>query len=71
MTDDRFTDAVRAHTDRALDYSAFMTNERIVAALKNLAEMLAGTGAHADHTREQIGRCVHCSCGARAQGTLR
>lgn len=47
-----------------------MTEEQIIAALRNLDEMLTGTGAHASHTQKQIGRCVHCSCGARAQGQL-
>lgn len=38
--------------------------------LKDLANMLAGIGRHADHTRSQAGRCVVCSCGVRVQGRL-
>lgn len=40
------------------------------ARMRDLRAMVAGVGAHAGHTRRQIGRCVHCSCGARAQATL-
>lgn len=36
--------------------------------VRDLEDMLAGRGAHVDHERKQIGRCVVCSCGARAQG---
>jgi hypothetical protein len=47
------------------------TQEQIIAALDNAAALLAGTGAHAGHTREQVGRCVYCSCGDRVQGRMR
>lgn len=40
------------------------------AAIRNLEELLAGTGAHAEHTRKQVGRCVLCSCGTRVQGRM-
>jgi hypothetical protein len=40
------------------------------AKMRDLRAMVAGIGAHAGHTRRQIGRCVHCSCGARAQARL-
>ena len=38
--------------------------------IADLMDVLAGTGRHADHSREQIGRCVHCSCGTRIQGRM-
>jgi len=38
--------------------------------LNDSYEVLTGTGAHADHERQQVGRCVHCSCGVRLQGRL-
>lgn len=50
-----------------------MTEPTVHEAAGVLAEMvatLAGTGRHADHVRTQVGRCVHCSCGARVQGRL-
>lgn len=40
------------------------------ARMRDLRAMIAGVGAHEGHTRRQIGRCVHCSCGVRAQGRL-
>jgi hypothetical protein len=40
------------------------------AHLVDLYEVLTGTGKHADHEREQIGRCVFCSCGTRVQGRM-
>lgn len=33
-------------------------------------EVLTGTGAHAEHTRQQLGRCCFCSCGMRVQGRM-
>jgi hypothetical protein len=42
----------------------------VAAAVADLADVLAGTGRHAGHERRQVGRCVHCSCGARAQGRM-
>jgi hypothetical protein len=42
-----------------------MTDDELLA---NLQAVLDGTGAHAEHERRQIGRCVHCSCGTRVQG---
>lgn len=39
-------------------------------ALADLADLLRGTGEHAQHTRQQVGRCVYCSCGQRYQGRL-
>lgn len=42
---------------------------RAAAAYLNAAyEVLTGTGAHAEHKQQQIGRCVYCSCGKRVQG---
>lgn len=44
------------------------------AVIKHLAlieGVLDGTGEHVDHTRKQIGRCVYCSCGVRAQGRMK
>lgn len=35
-----------------------------------MIDVLTGEGAHAGHTREQVGRCVYCSCGARVQGRM-
>jgi hypothetical protein len=46
------------------------TPEDIVEALENIAGVLQGTGRHAEHTQEQVGRCVYCSCGERVQGKL-
>ena len=44
---------------------------RSAAAWMNDAyEVVQGSGAHADHTQQQIGRCVYCSCGERVQGQL-
>jgi hypothetical protein len=39
----------------------------IAAGVQDLADMVAGKGRHADHQREQIGRCLYCSCGLRVQ----
>lgn len=41
----------------------------IAGHLAELTAVLAGTGGHAGHTREQVGRCVYCSCGTRVQGS--
>lgn len=38
--------------------------------LNDLYDMFNGAGRHAEHTQRQVGRCVHCSCGARVQGRL-
>jgi hypothetical protein len=38
--------------------------------LADMTDMLYGQGRHATHTREQVGRCVYCSCGIRVQGRL-
>lgn len=49
------------------------TKEEILAihaSIADLEDMLAGDGRHSDHERKQIGRCVYCSCGARAQGKM-
>lgn len=46
------------------------TVEQAAAALADLAGVLDGTGAHAEHERKQVGRCVYCSCGARVQGRM-
>ena len=35
--------------------------------VNDLYEMIAHTGRHADHDQEQVGRCLYCSCGKRAQ----
>jgi hypothetical protein len=43
---------------------------RTLDIVRDLEDMVAGQGAHAEHTRRQAGRCVVCSCGARAQGRL-
>lgn len=40
------------------------------AYLTVIYEVITGTGDHAEHTREQVGRCVYCSCGTRAQGRM-
>lgn len=47
-----------------------MTQQEAAAVLGQLVDVLRGTGAHADHTRTQVGRCVYCSCGARVLGRL-
>lgn len=39
-------------------------------ALQDIYDMLHGYGRHEGHTREQVGRCVYCSCGLRVQGYL-
>lgn len=41
-----------------------------VRVLSDLMDLFGGTGAHLGHVREQVGRCVHCSCGSRYQGRL-
>lgn len=38
--------------------------------IADLTDMLNRQGRHADHSQEQLGRCVYCSCGLRAQGKL-
>lgn len=43
---------------------------QVLDALKDLADMMQGRGVHAEHTQEQSGRCVYCSCGLRVQGEL-
>lgn len=47
-----------------------VTRQQAAAALGDLYEVLTGSGAHADHAQEQVGSCVRCSCGTRAQGRL-
>ena len=36
-------------------------------AVTGLLATVNGTGPHAGHTREKIGRCLYCSCGERVQ----
>jgi hypothetical protein len=38
--------------------------------IQDLNDVINGEGRHTEHFREQIGRCVHCSCGRRAQGRM-
>jgi hypothetical protein len=57
---DPYGDAVTIDTG-----GADMTADEHMARLDDL---LAGTGEHEGHTREQVGRCVYCSCGQRIQG---
>lgn len=40
-------------------------------AVQDLNDMLNGEGVHKGHKRRQVGRCVYCECGVRAQGRLR
>lgn len=47
-----------------------LTIDAAMAYLNDLGAMLNGTGRHADHKRSQIGRCVYCECGLRAQGRM-
>lgn len=42
----------------------------VLAAIADVSAMITGTGRHAEHTRKQVGRCVYCSCGLRAQGRM-
>lgn len=42
-----------------------------LAAIVDLVDMIDGKGKHQTHTRQQVGRCIICSCGARAQGRLK
>jgi hypothetical protein len=44
--------------------------KEVVTQVRDLQDMVAGRGAHEGHTQTQAGRCVVCSCGARAQGRL-
>jgi hypothetical protein len=37
------------------------------SAVANIFDVANGTGQHAEHTREKIGRCLYCSCGERVQ----
>ncbi len=46
------------------------TARKFEEALQDMADMMNGEGGHKDHTQEQVGRCVYCSCGMRVQGTL-
>lgn len=39
-------------------------------AIQDLEDMRLGVGKHAGHSRTQVGRCIHCSCGDRAQSFL-
>lgn len=39
--------------------------------IQDLNDMLNGRGRHEGHARKQVGRCVYCSCGVRAQGRLK
>lgn len=50
-----------------------MTTEvdELLQSLQQMSDVLRGAGEHAAHDREQIGRCVFCSCGARVQGEMR
>jgi len=43
---------------------------QMMDAIAESLEVLNGTGRHADHEREQEGRCVFCSCGRRVQGRM-
>ena len=48
-----------------------MSGEPDVAELmRQMHDVLDGTGDHADHERKQAGRCVFCSCGARVNGRM-
>lgn len=44
--------------------------EDVAAELASAIDVLYGSGAHADHVRRQMGKCVFCSCGARVQGKI-
>lgn len=39
-------------------------------ALRDMEDVLKGTGKHASHERSEAGGCVHCSCGAVVRGKL-
>jgi hypothetical protein len=39
--------------------------------IRDLNDMLIGEGNHKGHKARQVGRCVICSCGVRAQGRLK
>lgn len=44
--------------------------KRVTDYIQDLSDMLDGIGRHAGHIRTQVGRCVHCDCGARVQGRM-
>jgi hypothetical protein len=44
--------------------------EKVDLQIENLNDMISGLGIHSTHTQKQIGRCVVCSCGDRAQGRM-
>ena len=44
--------------------------DAVTAEVNDLHSILLGIGAHAEHKRRQVGRCVYCSCGKRAQGRM-
>jgi hypothetical protein len=42
----------------------------VSAQVRDMADVLTGTGRHADHERRQQGRCVVCECSVRVQGQM-
>lgn len=42
----------------------------VLAAFADVVDVIYGEGEHADHIREQHGKCIYCSCGARVQGKI-
>lgn len=43
---------------------------KLAATIEDLGDMVRGRGRHAGHKQRQVGRCVICSCGVRAQGRI-
>lgn len=65
-----FAAAEKLAEPKAEKPAAKPTAEDAAAALAELVGVLDGTGAHAEHERKQVGKCVYCSCGARVQGRM-
>ena len=58
---------------RVSDLGSLVTDMADIAdkQVRDLGDMLMGEGNHKGHKARQVGRCVICECGVRAQGRLK
>ena len=69
----RRTEAVKPRDFRVTDSGDLQADLAEIAdkQVQDLNDMLNREGRHEGHKRKQVGRCVYCECGVRAQGRLK
>ena len=69
----RRTEAAKPRDFRVTDSGDLQADLAEIAdkQVQDLNDMLNGEGRHEGHKRKQVGRCVYCECGVRAQGRLK